>query len=316
VVEFNKGFAIPKPDDRQADLAAQLQLMQTATSEIDSFANIRPDVLGSDDKDNHSGVAINYLQKAGTAELGSFILAYRSWKLRVYRAVWNIIKRNWTQERFIRVGADDTAQLIQINGMGKDKFGNPAFINKIGALNVEIVLDEGPDQATLMQDAYEQLAQMPPGAVPPQVLIYLMPLADDVKKTVMQMMGQKDPQQQQAAQLQMQRIGAEIDEKRAGTFHRYGQAAKAASDAHVNLDTIQRLAAGADQSGVGVDNTGGGQPPQQQPPAQPGIPQRGNVVPLQPRLPPQARMAPDGRHYLPDPTRPGKYNMIVPRRAA
>jgi hypothetical protein len=218
LVEYNKGFAKPEPDQREADLAAQLQLMQTATSEIDGFANIRPDVMGNDDKDQHSGVAINYLQKAGIAELGSFILAYRSWKLRVYRAVWNIIKRNWTQERFIRTGTDDTAKLIQINGFQKDHNGIPHFINALGGLDVEIILDEGPDQANMMQDAFEILAQMPPGTVPPIALIELMPLADSIKKKIMQMMSQP-PAPDPAVQAKLQ--GEQIKQQ---TAQQKGQA--------------------------------------------------------------------------------------------
>jgi hypothetical protein len=271
-VEYNKGFEKPMPDDRQADLAAQLQLMQTATSEIDGFANIRPDAIGADDSTFHSGVAINYLQKAGIAELGSFILAYRAWKLRVYRTVWNIVKRTWNQERFIRVGTDDTQKLIQINGFGKDQFGRPGFINAIGDIEVEIVLDEGPDNANLMQDAYEVLAQQPPGTIPPQVLIQMMPIADSIKKQLVQMMSQQDPMAQQAKQLTNQRLGAEVDEKKAGTIHRYAQAAKAASEAHTNVTALVHQAMGITQAGVLDANTpdqpgqGGQQPPSGLPP--------------------------------------------------
>jgi len=77
--------------------------MQYARSEIYSFANIMPDQMQADDPQRHSSVAINMLQKAGTAELGSFIKYYRNWKLRVYRAVWNIIRGTWTNERWLRV---------------------------------------------------------------------------------------------------------------------------------------------------------------------------------------------------------------------
>jgi hypothetical protein len=324
-VEYNKGFEKPMPDDRQADLAAQLQLMQTATSEIDGFANIRPDAIGADDSTFHSGVAINYLQKAGIAELGSFILAYRAWKLRVYRTVWNIVKRTWNQERFIRVGTDDTQKLIQINGFGKDQFGRPGFINAIGDIEVEIVLDEGPDNANLMQDAYEVLAQQPPGTIPPQVLIQMMPIADSIKKQLVQMMSQQDPMAQQAKQLTNQRLGAEVDEKKAGTIHRYAQAAKAASEAHTNVTQLVHQAMGITQSGVLDANTPdqptppGQQAPQgpQAPAGPPPMPRRAATVPMTPgaaRRPPPipgARQAPDGRHYIPDPRRPGKYLMVA-----
>src|SRR5262249_47574331 len=77
--------------------------------EIDSFANIMPDTMQADDPQRHSGVASNMLQKAGMAELGSFIKFYRNWKLRVYRAVWNIIRTTWTNERWLRVNAGNPA---------------------------------------------------------------------------------------------------------------------------------------------------------------------------------------------------------------
>ena len=38
---------------------------------------------------NVSGRAINLLQQGGIAELGPFVLAYRGWKIRLYRAIWN-----------------------------------------------------------------------------------------------------------------------------------------------------------------------------------------------------------------------------------
>jgi hypothetical protein len=299
--------------------------MQTATSEIDGFANIRPDAIGADDSTFHSGVAINYLQKAGIAELGSFILAYRAWKLRVYRTVWNIVKRTWNQERFIRVGTDDTQKLIQINGFGKDQFGRPGFINVIGDIEVEIVLDEGPDNANLMQDAYEVLAQQPPGTIPPQILIQMMPIADSIKKQLVQMMSQQDPMAQQAKQLTNQRLGAEVDEKKAGTIHRYAQAAKAASEAHTNVTQLVHQAMGITQAGVLDANTPdqptppGQQAPQgpQAPAGPPPMPRRAATVPMttgaakRPPPIPGARQAPDGRHYIPDPRRPGKYLMVA-----
>jgi hypothetical protein len=260
-VEYNKGFEKPMPDDRQADLAAQLQLMQTATSEIDGFANIRPDAIGADDSTFHSGVAINYLQKAGIAELGSFILAYRAWKLRVYRTVWNIVKRTWNQERFIRVGTDDTQKLIQINGFGKDQFGRPGFINAIGDIEVEIVLDEGPDNANLMQDAFETLSHMPPGTVPPGALIELMPLADSIKQKIIKMMSQPpapDPAVQ--AKIQAAQIGAQTAQARGqaeiAKAHMAAQANAAATQAEMQNNAadlqLERERANAERASIAL----------------------------------------------------------------
>src|SRR6185437_3494957 len=58
-VEYNPGFDAPKPDDKTADLAQQLSLMQDARSEIDSFANVTPDLVTREVPGDHSGVAIN-----------------------------------------------------------------------------------------------------------------------------------------------------------------------------------------------------------------------------------------------------------------
>ena len=85
-LEFNQGFEPPKRDDKQEDLAAHLSLMQDARNKIVSFANINPALMmQSGGPDEHSGVAINLLQKAGLAELGSFLRNYRNWKIRTYR---------------------------------------------------------------------------------------------------------------------------------------------------------------------------------------------------------------------------------------
>lgn len=83
--------------------------VEDARQESDSFANIMPDTMQADDPQRHSGVASNMLQKAGMVELGSFIKYYRNWKLRVYRAVWNIIRTTWTNERWRRVDAGNPA---------------------------------------------------------------------------------------------------------------------------------------------------------------------------------------------------------------
>jgi len=288
-VEYNQGFQPPAPDDKTADLSQQLALMQDARSEIDSFVNVNPAILGQDGADEHSGVAINMLQKAGIAELGSFLRNYRSWKKRVYRAVWAIVQRTWQGERWIRVTDNEgLAKFIQINGLEADPFGNPVLINAIGALNVELTLDEGPDEANLMQDAYDVLRQYPPGAIPPQVLIELSPLSSKMKQRVLQLMQQPvDPQAMQAKGLALQKTAADITEKQAAAQRHRSQsvmdAARAAhlvSEAHLN---------GAQAFKTAVEAAGG------QADAQPSQPQTGKLPPGEPPLgPPQQARFPAG----------------------
>jgi len=225
-VEYNRGFDKPEEKQKQEDLAAHLSLMQDARSEIDSFANIRPDALPGqqgDDTTDHSGIAINMLQKAGIAELGSFLRNYRSWKIRLYRATWNAIQRTWQKERWIRVsgnpqmfggtgvpigGGGTPGQpqdfLMPVNQMRVGPNGVPQIVNAVGSLDVNIILDDGPDNANIMQDAYEVLKGDP--SVPWQIKLMFMPLPEEMRSQVNQAMSQQqqpDPKVQ-AEQLKLQ----------------------------------------------------------------------------------------------------------------
>jgi hypothetical protein len=201
LLEVNPGRKI-EPDDWQPDLQAQLALMQDARQEMEGFANVMPDNLQADDPQRHSGVAINMLQKAGIAEIGSFIKNYRNWKLRVYRAIWNLVKTTWVNERWLRVNAGNqqAMQMIQLNGQSQDEFGRPVWLNRIGGLNVEIVLDEGPDVANVLMDALDQLKILPPGSVPPAVILKLLPLPQSLRNDLDQIFQQASQQPDPKAQ--------------------------------------------------------------------------------------------------------------------
>jgi hypothetical protein len=85
--------------------------------EIENFGP-NPRLIGQGGVENNSGRAIALLQQAGMAELGPYILAYRGWKIRVYRAIWNAVQQHWKAERWVRVTDDQQlAQYIQINGV-------------------------------------------------------------------------------------------------------------------------------------------------------------------------------------------------------
>jgi hypothetical protein len=126
------------------------------------------------------------LQQAGIAELGPYIQGFKGWKVRVYRAVLNAIQHNWTAERYIRVTDDDgLAQFIQINGLQVDpNTGTPNIVNAIGSLDVDVIIDEGPDSINMMADTYDALIAMASSGanVPPQVLIELSPGIDGQTK--------------------------------------------------------------------------------------------------------------------------------------
>lgn len=207
-----------KADDQSIDFAGQMKLMENAIAELENYG---PNQALIGDAQNQSGRAIALLQQAGMSELGPYILAYKGWKVRLYRAIWNAVQRHWSSERWIRVTDDENvAQFIQINGMQVDPMtGAPALVNAIGSLDVDIIIDEGADSVNVQADAYDTLTVMAgKGAqIPPQVLIELAPLPGSTKKKLLEMMSQPDPMQQQAKQVALAGEAAKVKETESKT---------------------------------------------------------------------------------------------------
>lgn len=270
IIEKNQGVGDIKADDTQADLAAQLTWMQDARTELDNFANVQPFAPG-DMPNNVSGLAVNLIQQAGSAELGPFILSFRDWKIRVYRMIWQMAQQFWTGQRWVRVTNDEkVADWIELNGVDVDEQGLPLIVNAVGALNVDIVLDEGPDVTNMMNDTFNTLSAMASkGAnIPPQVLIELSPIQGSVKQRILKMLTPvQDPIEAKAKELEMQVLEATAQEKVANAFQRTGKAAESASKAHLNAVQIATQAlqqimqiANPQQGAEGVDPYPSGSP--------------------------------------------------------
>jgi hypothetical protein len=154
-----------KADDRTFDFAGWAKLLEEDKAELDNYG---PNQALIGDIQNQSGRAIQLLQQAGMAELGPYIMGYRGWKVRVYRALFSAVQKYWTAERYIRVTDDDgLAQFIQINGTGQDpQTGQSVMVNALGSLDVDIILDEGPDTINAQQDVYETLSNVLPAIAP------------------------------------------------------------------------------------------------------------------------------------------------------
>jgi hypothetical protein len=152
-------------------------------------------------------VAIDRLQKAASADLGSFLRNYKAWKLRVYRAIWSAITHHWKEERYIRVtgGSQDVVQFLQLNKLGMNQWGQPVIENLVGAIDVDVILDEGPDTANLLQDAYEMIKDDP--TIPWAVKLKFMPMPASMKAELEQEIAKQSQQpdpKMQAEQLKLQ----------------------------------------------------------------------------------------------------------------
>lgn len=212
-----------------------LEMLQEAKQEIENFGP-NPALVGQGGVAGSSGRAIALLQQAGIAELGPYILAWKGWKIRVYRALWNTIQKYWTSERWIRVTDDQgLAQFLQINGLSFDQMGQPALVNALGSLDVDIIVDEGPDHVNLMQDVFETLGQLASAGIPipPAAIIQMSGLPESMKKQVLGMIdqaSQPNPMQQQAAQIELAGKAADIDKKVADTEKTKIDTAKVATE--------------------------------------------------------------------------------------
>ena len=217
-----------KADDSTFDFAGQMKLMENAVQELDNYG---PNQSLVGDMSNQSGRAIQLLQKAGMAELGPYILGYKGWKIRVYRALFNAVQRYWTAERFIRVtDSVGMAQFIQINGTGIDpRTGLPVVVNAIGELDVDIIMDEGQDTINAQQDVYETLSQIIPSIAPMlkpaeasaavSILVESSSLSAPAKKQWRDATQQQpDPMAQQAKQIALQGEAAKVGETQSKTM--------------------------------------------------------------------------------------------------
>lgn len=232
----------------------QFQLYQAASQEIDGMG-ANPALQGRQEGDT-SGRALEMRSQAGLMEMGPFFDNHRMWKRRIYRAIWNRVKQFWTEERWIRVTDNDEnlkwvglntpvtqgeAMVMQNTGadlsMVKGRLApqmqelvqqQPALgvvvekQNQVAEMDVDIVLDEMPNNVTLQSEQFEQLVQLfqaNPNGVPWEMIVEASSLRN--KQKLLEMI-KPNPEQQQAEmqeaqvakQLALDKAMAEIEKIR------------------------------------------------------------------------------------------------------
>lgn len=178
----NMRFDIQQTGDLSA---GQAQLLQEAKS---IFQTLGPNAaLMGKQGNSASGRAIALSQQGGAMEIGALLDVHRHWRRRVYRAIWNRIKQYWTAEKWVRVTDDErNIRFVGLNQPQMDEYGMPAIAgydeqgmpvpalqNDVSRMMVDIVVEEGPDIATLQIEQFEALAALAKAGVPipPDVLI-------------------------------------------------------------------------------------------------------------------------------------------------
>lgn len=234
VIVRNPGKELAFDDQRaMADINAINEAIAEVKTEIENFGP-NPALIGQG-IENKSGRAIALLQQAGVAELGPGIISNRDWKIRVYRAIWNAIRQHWTAERWIRVTDEEgSPKFMGLNVMQLDPMGNPVLMSigpdgqpmamgGIDSLDVDIILDEGPDTLNVMQDTFETLQALASNGaqVPPDVLIMASNLPASEKKKILERMEaaqQPDPAMEAAKQIEVEGMAADVRKTDAETM--------------------------------------------------------------------------------------------------
>lgn len=204
--------------DQSQQMQGQAELLNEAKAEIDNFGP-NPALLGSGPA-SASGRAQALQQQAGIAQLGPYFGRFKAWKLGLYRDIWDDVRQLWTNERVLRVAGPEEMQFVPVNTLVMTPQG-PRIANAIGELDLDIVMDEGPDTVTLHEDNMQILDSLiqkgllaGPGALP--VVAAVANWAPSLKQQLMQANAPPQPtpeqMQEQAVvkQLQLRDAAAKI----------------------------------------------------------------------------------------------------------
>lgn len=220
--------------DQADQIRGQAELLTEAKAELENLGP-NPGLIGKGGGiADQSGRAILAQRDSGMTELSPVFDRLRDFKLRVYRKLWARMKQAWQGEKWIRVSDyDDAPQFVGLNVFETDPMtqtarvgavkmgeGDPVHVpGHLADIDIDIIMEEGPDTITMTEELLEKLAQLGQGAVPPKVLIELSDVPN--KDRLMKLMDEAaaPPPEMQAMQKRMDELeamlkAADVDVKR------------------------------------------------------------------------------------------------------
>jgi hypothetical protein len=277
--------------DTQVEMKGQAELLAQAQASLENLGP-NPGLIGKGGGvADQSGRAILAQRDSGMTELSPVFERLRDWKLRIYRKIWARIRQTWQGERYIRVTENpDAPKFIGINAIVSDPMtGMLQQQNQVGELDVDIVLDEGPDTIVMQEELMQTLAQLGEMATGPlgRVMIELSQVNN--KDRLLQIMDKAQAPPPEVAELQnrMQQLELQMREAAVAKVHseiekNRADAAQKISQSAIPLPQFANAFPVPFQD-MGQDQIGMGQP-------QPGQMQGGQQ--------PQAPMAPQQQHQF------------------
>lgn len=209
--------------DNSQQLKGQAEMLDQAIQRLEAYGPNRSVIKEDGGRAAQSGRAILAQQDSGMTEMSPIFERQRDWKLRVYRKIWSRIRQAWTAERWIALTDDESdVQHLPINQYEQvvdPMTGMPTIkaTNVVAQIDVDIILDEGPDTVVMQEELMQTLSQL--GNTPPPLWSVFIELSgvnnkDRLIKMVEQAM--QPPPEQQALAARMQKLeemlkGAQID---------------------------------------------------------------------------------------------------------
>lgn len=294
-IKINTGFGdkfTVLPNDVVQETS--LMLYKESKQEIDEVG-VNPALGGTGNA--RSGRQDQLQQQAGMAALASLYDGHRDWENRVYRQVWNRVKQYWNAEKWIRVTDDKTdldwvglnqpvtvgqmlqeaaqqgnleaqAGLQQMVAMQDPRLNEVARVeNNVAEMDVDIIIADAPNHATLQQETFETLIQLAekygPDNVPFSVALEMSDMPN--KKEVKSLLNPPVDPQEQAKQQQIQELMLQLDigQKSAKIKADEASAAKNMAEAEAQMIENQIVTSGfenlvsdrnADSVGKQLDN--------------------------------------------------------------
>lgn len=155
--------------DQSFEAKGEADLLALAQSSLENLGP-NPGMIGTGGGiADQSGRAILAQRDSGMTELSPVFERLRDWKLRCYKKMWSRMRQAWTSERWITVTDDDNAPaFIGLNQYAIDpQTGMATAQNVLSQMDVDIILDEGPDTIVMQEELLQTISQLGEAAIGP-----------------------------------------------------------------------------------------------------------------------------------------------------
>lgn len=210
--------------DQGVKIQGESERFQLAAAEIENLGP-NPGLVGKGEGvDGASGRALLAQRDSGMTELSPIFERHRDWKLRTYRKLWYRARQAWTAEKWINITDDaGSTEFVKLNDYQID----PQTMqlqgqNVVSEIDVDIILNEGPDVITMNEELMQTLANLGEAAMSPLGKVMIELSNPPNKERLLKMMDevQAPPpevveMQKRMGQLEEMLQAITIDEKKA-----------------------------------------------------------------------------------------------------